>query len=211
MYPRNPINHSSDSCFPIPGSGFSRDTIRIFLLSIIVNPYQDGELNQSVAWNSPEPNIRRTDRPNGTPPPVYSSKRDRRKKGKEYRRKKNNRPTERRNAGLENPAFYASSATLPQTHFGPPQQSQWIWYWDQLDFQIMNLSESFLFLIYSKAVELFWFQINCQPQNVVVRLALPSAAANKWRDFMKILLYDWLHLKVRLNGQRGHLKYITVP
>ena len=87
---------------------------------------QDGDLNQSVTWNSPEPNIRRTDRPDGTPPPVYSSKRNRRKNKKHYRKKQKTANLQNQNLGLQNQAFYSSSRTLPQPNFGPPQQSQWI-------------------------------------------------------------------------------------
>ena len=81
-------------------------------------------MNQSVAWNSPDPNIRRTDRPDGTPPPVYSSKRNRR--GKHNRKKQKTANHQTQNLGLQNQAFYSSSRTLPQSDFGPPQQSQWI-------------------------------------------------------------------------------------
>ena len=87
---------------------------------------QDGDLNQSVTWNSPEPNIRRTDRPDGTPPPVYSSKRNRRKYKKNNRKKQKTANLQAQNLGLQNQAFYSSSRTLPQSDFGPPLQSQWI-------------------------------------------------------------------------------------
>jgi len=79
----------------------------------------DEDLNQSVSWNSPNPNIRRTDRPTGTPPPVYSSNRNRKKAKKRQQRSEN--------GGQHNPA-YTSNNQLPSTqrNFGPPSHSEWI-------------------------------------------------------------------------------------
>ena len=86
----------------------------------------DADLNQSVSWNSPNPNIRRTDRPTGTPPPVYSSKRNRRKQ----KNRKKNQQQRPENGGQNNPAYYDSNHQLPgpgaQRNFGPPSHSEWI-------------------------------------------------------------------------------------
>ena len=75
----------------------------------------DVDMNQSASWNSPNMAVRRTDRPVGTPPPIYSSKRNR----------KNGRPPRNQ---YSNPAFSQNerNSHLPQINFGPPQESQWI-------------------------------------------------------------------------------------
>lgn len=83
----------------------------------------DGDLNQSVTWIEPNPNVKRTDRPTGTPPPVYRSKRQPKRK-----KAKNRRAPPPEETGHYNPAFTASRHQLPisQTNFGPPSQSEWI-------------------------------------------------------------------------------------
>jgi len=75
----------------------------------------DVDMNQSASWNSPNMAVRRTDRPVGTPPPVYSSKRNR----------QNGRTPRNHHS---NPAFSQNerNSHLPQINFGPPQESQWI-------------------------------------------------------------------------------------
>jgi len=77
----------------------------------------DVDMNQSASWNSPDMAVRRTDRPVGTPPPVYSSKRNR----------QNGRTPRNHHS---NPAFSQNerNSHLPQINFGPPQESQWIWF-----------------------------------------------------------------------------------
>ena len=88
-------------------------------ISSSIAPPSGQNSNVSIEWAEPNLRIRRTDKPNGTPPPVYRSKKTKRK----MKRPQN------KNLQYNNSAFNDDGEIpLPQTtqNFGKPTESQWI-------------------------------------------------------------------------------------